>query len=79
MLILTRYLRESVKMGDERTVTVLGIKGSQVRLGFAAPKDVVVHREEIYERMHAGTDRHRARDTRENSSQQPFGAATSCC
>lgn len=54
MLILTRRLGESVKIGDEVTVTVLGVKGVQVRLGFAAPKDVAVHREEIYERMHAG-------------------------
>jgi len=53
MLILTRRLGESVKIGDEVTVTVLGVKGLQVRLGFAAPKDVAVHREEIYERMHA--------------------------
>jgi carbon storage regulator len=53
MLILTRRLGESVKVGDEVTVTVLGVKGSQVRLGFAAPKDVAVHREEIYERLHA--------------------------
>ena len=54
MLILTRRLGESVKIGDEVTVTVLGVKGSQVRLGFAAPKHVSVHREEIYERMRAG-------------------------
>jgi carbon storage regulator len=53
MLILTRRLGESVKVGDEVTVTVLGVKGLQVRLGFAAPRDVAVHREEIYERMHA--------------------------
>ena len=53
MLILTRRLGESVKVGDEVTVTVLGVKGCQVRLGFAAPKNVAVHREEIYERMHA--------------------------
>jgi carbon storage regulator len=53
MLILTRRLGESVKVGDEVTVTVLGVKGSQVRLGFAAPKDVAVHREEIYERLRA--------------------------
>jgi len=52
MLILTRRLGESVKIGDEVTVTVLGVKGTHVRLGFAAPKDVGVHREEIYERMH---------------------------
>jgi carbon storage regulator len=53
MLILTRRLGQSVKVGDEVTVTVLAVKGPQVRLGFAAPKDVAVHREEIYERMHA--------------------------
>ena len=54
MLILTRRVGESVKIGNEVTVTVLGVKGSHVRLGFAAPKNVAVHREEIYERMHAG-------------------------
>jgi carbon storage regulator len=52
MLILTRRLGESVKIGDNVTVTVLGVKGSHVRLGFAAPRDLAVHREEIYERMH---------------------------
>ena len=53
MLILARRVGESVKVGDEVTVTVLGVKGSHVRLGFAAPRDVAVHREEIYERMRA--------------------------
>ena len=53
MLILTRRLGESVKVGDEVTVTVLGVKGTQVRLGFAAPRDVAVHREEVYERLRA--------------------------
>jgi carbon storage regulator len=53
MLILTRRLGESVRVGDEVTVTVLGVKGPQVRLGFAAPGYVAVHREEIYERLHA--------------------------
>jgi len=52
MLVLTRRLRESVKIGDEVTVTVLGVEGGHVRLGFAAPKQVAVYREEIYERMH---------------------------
>ena len=52
MLILTRRVGESVKIGDEVTVTVLGVKGSHVRLGFAAPKNVAVHREGIYARMH---------------------------
>jgi carbon storage regulator len=53
MLILSRRLGESVKIGDEVTVTVLGVKGAQVRLGFAAPQDVAVHREEIYLRLRA--------------------------
>ena len=53
MLILTRRSAESVKIGDEVTVTVLGVKGNQVRLGFAAPPNVAVHREEIYERIKA--------------------------
>ena len=53
MLILTRRLGESVKIGDEVTVTVLGVKGLHVRLGFTGPKDVAVHREEIYERVRA--------------------------
>ena len=51
MLILTRRLNETVMIGDEVTVTVLGIKGGQVRLGISAPKDVAVHREEVYERI----------------------------
>ena len=53
MLILTRRLGESVKIGDDVTVTVLGVKGNQVRLGFTAPKNVAVHREEIYQRIEA--------------------------
>ena len=51
MLILSTRTGESVKIGDEVTVTVLGVKGSQVRLGFAAPQHVAVHREEIYRRL----------------------------
>ena len=53
MLILTRRFGESIKIGDEVTVTVLGIKGGQVRLGFCAPPTVPVHREEVYERIKA--------------------------
>jgi len=53
MLILSRRLGESVMIGDEVTVTVLGVKGNQVRLGFTAPRNVAVHREEIYERLRA--------------------------
>ena len=51
MLILTRRVGETVMIGDEVTVTVLGVKGNQVRVGVNAPKDVAVHREEIYERI----------------------------
>ena len=51
MLILTRRENETLMVGDEVTVTVLGVKGSQVRIGINAPEEVDVHREEIYERI----------------------------
>ncbi len=51
MLILTRRVGETVVIGDEVQVTVLGVKGNQVRLGVTAPRDVSVHRQEIYERI----------------------------
>ncbi len=51
MLILTRRVGESLMIGDEVNVTVLGIRGNQVRIGVNAPKDVAVHREEIYDRI----------------------------
>jgi carbon storage regulator len=53
MLILTRRVGETLMVGDEVTVTVLGVKGNQVRIGVKAPKHVSVHREEIYERIQA--------------------------
>jgi carbon storage regulator len=53
MLILARRVDETLMVGDEVTVTVLGIKGNQVRIGINAPRDVAVHREEIYDRIQA--------------------------
>jgi len=57
MLILTRRVGESLMIGEEVTVTVLGVKGNQVRIGVNAPRDVAVHREEIYNRIQSGDDK----------------------
>ena len=64
MLILTRRVGETLVVGDDVTVTVLGVRGNQVRLGVNAPKDVAVHREEIYQRIQNEKD---AENLTENS------------
>ena len=58
MLILTRRTGETLMIGDEVTVTVLGVKGNQVRLGVNAPKEVAVHREEIYDKINQQNGTH---------------------
>ena len=62
MLILSRKVSESLMLGDEITVTVLGIKGNQVRIGIDAPRDVAVHREEIYKRIVDGEEPTRSKE-----------------
>jgi carbon storage regulator len=54
MLILTRRVGEALMVGDKTKIVVLGVKGSQIRLGINAPKDIMVHREEIYNKIQSG-------------------------
>jgi carbon storage regulator len=73
MLILTRRVGETVMIGNDVTVTVLGVKGNQVRVGVNAPRDVAVHREEIFERIKreeqdGGTNAHAGANTHVNGS-----------
>lgn len=56
MLILTRRVGEALMVGDDTKIVVLGVKGSQIRLGINAPKDIVVHREEIFDKINAKDD-----------------------
>jgi carbon storage regulator len=58
MLILTRHIGEMVMIGEEVQVTILAVKGGQVRIGISAPKSVAVHREEVYRRIKNAQSRH---------------------
>jgi carbon storage regulator len=56
MLILTRRVGETIMVGDEVTVTVLGVNGNQIRIGIHAPREIAVHRKEVYERIQAESE-----------------------
>jgi carbon storage regulator len=71
MLILTRRVGETLMIGDAVTVTVLGVKGNQVRIGITAPKDVAVHREEIFQRIQKDDGGNAAADSADASAGLP--------
>lgn len=62
MLILTRRVNESIKLGDDIDVTVLGIKGNQARIGIEAPRGIAVHRDEIYRRIQDEKEANKCQD-----------------
>jgi carbon storage regulator len=72
MLILTRRVGETVMIGNDVTVTVLGVKGNQVRVGVNAPRDVAVHREEIYERIKREEQEGAPRNARDSDGDESF-------
>ena len=71
MLILTRRVGEALKIGDEVTITVLNVRGNQVRIGIDAPKDVSVHREEIYDKIHSDDSQGYERSHDQGSQEAP--------